>query len=55
MPDNDVYDLWYGQKSGPETFYLLGLSGGSQVDALQIPKAVQTIGNGPAVNISGLH
>jgi hypothetical protein len=36
-----------------QTNYLLGLSGG-RIDALQIPKSVDTVGPGPAVNIEGL-
>jgi hypothetical protein len=54
MDGSDVYNSWYAQKSGVETFYLNGLPAGSQLDARQVPKAVQNTGNSPAVNIDGL-
>jgi len=50
----ETIDTWLAQKGGVETFYLLGIAGGSRIDATQIPKAVETIGPGPAVNIEGL-
>ncbi|MBR1212048.1 leukotoxin LktA family filamentous adhesin [Bradyrhizobium sp. JYMT SZCCT0180] len=42
------------QKSGAETFYLLGLAGNARLEALLTPKPVEVIGSGPAVNIEGL-
>jgi len=50
----ETIDTWLAQKSGAETFYLLGIAGGFRIDASQIAKSVETIGAGPAVNIEGL-
>jgi len=45
---------WQAQKSGAETFYRLGIASDARLQALQSPKPVETIGDGPAVNIEGL-
>jgi hypothetical protein len=54
MQGTETLDSWIAQKSGTETFYLLGLPGGARVDAQQFSNPVETIGSGPAVNIDGL-
>jgi len=41
-------------KNGPAGFYLLGVSASAWIDAIQAGRPVQTIGDGPAVNIEGL-
>jgi hypothetical protein len=50
----ETFDTWLAQKSGAETFYLLGLAGNARLEALLTPKPVEVIGSGPAVNIEGL-
>ena len=50
----ETLNTWLAQKSGPETFYLLGLAGNARLEALLTPKPVEVIGSGPAVNIEGL-
>ncbi|MET4273159.1 MULTISPECIES: leukotoxin LktA family filamentous adhesin [unclassified Bradyrhizobium] len=46
-------ETWLAKKDGG-TFYLLGLSGKARLDALLMPRPVETIGSGPAVNVEGL-
>lgn len=53
MDPNDTYDQWAASKSGAESFYLLGLPGGAQLDAIRVPQPVVNVGKGPAVNING--
>ena len=50
----ETLNTWLAQKSGAETFYLLGLAGNARLEALLTPKPVEVIGSGPAVNIEGL-
>ena len=50
---NQSIETWLAKKDGG-TFYVLGLSGQARLDALLTPRAVETIGAGPAVNIEGL-
>ncbi|MBR1266082.1 leukotoxin LktA family filamentous adhesin [Bradyrhizobium sp. AUGA SZCCT0222] len=50
----ETLTTWLAQKSGAETFYLLGLAGNARLEALLTPKPVEVIGSGPAVNIEGL-
>jgi hypothetical protein len=50
----ETINSWLAQKTGAETFYLLGIAGDARLQALQSPKPVETIGSGPAVNIEGL-
>lgn len=50
---NESIETWLAKKDGG-TFYLLGLSGKARLDALLMPRPVETIGSGPAVNIEGL-
>jgi hypothetical protein len=50
----ETINSWLAQKTGAETFYLLGIAGDERLRALQSPKPVETIGSGPAVNIEGL-
>ncbi|MBR1196473.1 leukotoxin LktA family filamentous adhesin [Bradyrhizobium sp. AUGA SZCCT0158] len=50
----ETLNAWLAQKSGAETFYLLGLAGNARLEALLTPKPVEVIGSGPAVNIEGL-
>ncbi|MCK1389328.1 leukotoxin LktA family filamentous adhesin [Bradyrhizobium sp. 1] len=47
-------ETWLAKRDGG-TFYLLGLSGQARLDALLMPRPVETIGSGPAVNIEGLN
>jgi hypothetical protein len=51
---NDIYNQWLAQKDNPQSFYLLGLTGDWRINASQLQQAVQTIGDGPAVNVQGL-
>ncbi|PDT90960.1 leukotoxin LktA family filamentous adhesin [Bradyrhizobium sp. Y36] len=46
-------ESWLAKKDGG-TFYLLGLSGQARLDALLMPRPVEAVGSGPAVNIEGL-
>jgi hypothetical protein len=50
---SESFESWLAQKDGG-AFYLLGLSGKARLDALLMPRPVETIGSGPAVNIEGL-
>ncbi|PIT02591.1 hypothetical protein TSA1_18875 [Bradyrhizobium nitroreducens] len=46
-------EAWLAKKDGG-TFYQLGLSGQARLDALLMPRPVEAVGSGPAVNIEGL-
>ncbi|MDD1526699.1 leukotoxin LktA family filamentous adhesin [Bradyrhizobium sp. WBOS7] len=50
---NESIETWLAKKD-VGTFYLLGLSGQARLDALLMPRPVDAVGNGPAVNIEGL-
>ncbi|MDB5636031.1 MAG: leukotoxin LktA family filamentous adhesin [Bradyrhizobium sp.] len=54
MRNGNGFDFGAISKSGNVTFYMLGLPGGQQIEANQIPRSVQVIGSGPAVNLRGL-
>jgi hypothetical protein len=39
---------------GGKTFYVIGLSPSAMLDAFAIPKSVESVGAGPAVNLDGV-
>jgi hypothetical protein len=53
-------DMWNGglfdsnESTGTNRLRRLGRSPSAMLEAAQFPKAVETIGDGPAVNIDGL-
>jgi hypothetical protein len=42
-------------KKDGRTTYVIGLSPSAMLDAFAVPKSVQSIGSGPAVNLDGLY
>jgi hypothetical protein len=50
----DDDNFWMTQKGDAETFRRLGIAGDARLRALRSPKSVETVGDGPAVNIEGL-
>ena len=41
-------------KKDGKTFYVIGLSPSAMLDAFAIPKPVESVGSGPAVNLDGI-
>jgi hypothetical protein len=41
-------------KKDGKTFYVIGLSPSAMLDAFAIPKSVESVGSGPAVNLDGI-
>ena len=41
-------------KKDGKTFYVIGLSPSATLDSFAIPKSVENVGSGPAVNLDGV-